>query len=217
MQIERWWDVNHWNEIMSHILHLHVTPNHHPTLNPKLRGVFPSVSEKCDPDITNEFHSKIGVLLFACLLKTIFIINDILTRVTHICISKLCIIGSDIVLSPKRHQASIWFKDGILLIGPWEQTSAKILMEISTFSFKKMHMEFSSGNGWPFYTEPNVLMAVVRVGIVNPPWWVKAPGIPGACAIRNFAYLARAPWWISTICNVAMYGPKCKLHTIKLV
>ena len=37
---------------------------------------------------------------------------------THICIAKLTIIGSDNGLSPGRHQAIIWTTAGILLIGP---------------------------------------------------------------------------------------------------
>ena len=39
-------------------------------------------------------------------------------RVTHICVSKLTIIGSDNGLSPGRRQAIIWTNAGILLIGP---------------------------------------------------------------------------------------------------
>ena len=38
-------------------------------------------------------------------------------RVTHICISKLTIIGSDNGLSPERRQANIWTNAGILFIG----------------------------------------------------------------------------------------------------
>ena len=37
---------------------------------------------------------------------------------THICVSKLTIIGSDNGLSPGQHQAIIWTNAGILLIGP---------------------------------------------------------------------------------------------------
>ena len=39
-------------------------------------------------------------------------------RVTHICVGKLTIIGSDNGLSPGWHQAIIWTNAGILLIGP---------------------------------------------------------------------------------------------------
>ena len=39
-------------------------------------------------------------------------------RVTHICVGKLTIKGSDNGLSPERRQAIIWTNTGILLIGP---------------------------------------------------------------------------------------------------
>ena len=39
-------------------------------------------------------------------------------RVTHICVSKLTIIGSDNGLSPDRRQAIICTKAGLLSIGP---------------------------------------------------------------------------------------------------
>ena len=39
-------------------------------------------------------------------------------RVTHICIGKLTITGSDNGLSPGRRQAIIWTNAGMLLIGP---------------------------------------------------------------------------------------------------
>ena len=39
-------------------------------------------------------------------------------RVTHICVGKQTIIGSDNGLSPGRRQAIIWTNAGILLIGP---------------------------------------------------------------------------------------------------
>ena len=46
-------------------------------------------------------------------------------RVTHICVSKVTIIGSDNGLSPGRRQDIIWTSAGILLISPHEQTSVK--------------------------------------------------------------------------------------------
>ena len=64
--------------------------------------------------------------------------------VTHICSSKLTIIGSDNGLSPGRHQAIIWTNAGILLIGPLGTNFDEILIEIHTFSFKKMHLKMSS-------------------------------------------------------------------------
>ena len=57
--------------------------------------------------------------------------------VTHICASKLTIIGSDNGLSPDRCQAIIWTNAGILLIGPLGTNFSEILIEILTFSFEK--------------------------------------------------------------------------------
>ena len=53
--------------------------------------------------------------------------------VTHICISKLSIIGSDNGVSPGRLQAIIWTNAGILLIGPLGTNFIEILIEILTF------------------------------------------------------------------------------------
>ena len=61
-------------------------------------------------------------------------------RVTQICVSKLTIIGSDNGLSPGRRQAIIWTNAGILLIGPLGTNFSEILIEILTFSFKKMRL-----------------------------------------------------------------------------
>ena len=58
-------------------------------------------------------------------------------RVTHICASKLTTIGS--ALSPGPCQANFWTNAGILLIGPLGTNFSEISIEISTFSFKKMH------------------------------------------------------------------------------
>ena len=71
-------------------------------------------------------------------------------RVTHVCVNKLPILGSDNGLSPGRRQAIIWTKDGILLIWPSETNFSEILIEIDTFSFKKMHLKMSSGKWRPF-------------------------------------------------------------------
>ena len=51
-------------------------------------------------------------------------------RVTHICVSKLTIIGSDNGLSPGRHEAIIWTNAGILLIGPLGTNISEILIDI---------------------------------------------------------------------------------------
>ena len=61
-------------------------------------------------------------------------------RETHICVGKLTIIGSDNGLSPGRRQAIIWTNAGILFIGPLGTNFSEILIEIPTFSFKKMRL-----------------------------------------------------------------------------
>ena len=77
---------------------------------------------------------------------------------THICVGKLTIIGPDNGLSPERRQAIIWTNAGILLIGPLGTNFSEILIEILTFSFKKMRMKVSSAKRRPFCLGLNVLM-----------------------------------------------------------
>ena len=78
-------------------------------------------------------------------------------RVTHICVSKLTIIGSDNGLSPGWRQAIIETNDGILLIGPLGTNFSEMLIKIHTFSFKKIHLKMSSGIWRPFCLGLNVL------------------------------------------------------------
>ena len=60
-------------------------------------------------------------------------------------------------LSPNRRQAIIWTNAGILLIEPLGTNFNEILIEIHTFSFKKMHLKMSSGKWRPFCLGLNVL------------------------------------------------------------
>ena len=53
-------------------------------------------------------------------------------------------------LAPGRRQAIIFTKAGILLIRPLETNFSEILIEIHTFSSKKMHFKMSSGKWRPF-------------------------------------------------------------------
>ena len=77
---------------------------------------------------------------------------------THICVGKLPIIGSDNGLSPGRRQAIIWTIAGILLIGPLGTNFSEILIEILIFSFKKMRLKVSSAKMRPFCLGLNVLI-----------------------------------------------------------
>ena len=78
-------------------------------------------------------------------------------RVTHICVSKLTVIGSDNGLSPGRRQAIIWTNAGILLIGALGTNVNDILFKICTFSLKKMLLKMSSGKKRPSCLGLNVL------------------------------------------------------------
>ena len=56
-------------------------------------------------------------------------------RVTHICVSKLTIIGSDNGLSPEQRQAIIWTNAGMLLIGALGTNFSEISIEIHQFFY----------------------------------------------------------------------------------
>ena len=78
-------------------------------------------------------------------------------RVMHICVGNLTIIASDNGLSPGRRQAITWTNVGILLIGPLGTNFVEMLIEIHTFSFKKIHLKMSPGKWRPFGLGLNVL------------------------------------------------------------
>ena len=81
-----------------------------------------------------------------------------LGRVTHICVSKLTIIGADNGLPPSRRQAIIWTNAGILLIRPLGTNFSEILIGIQTFRLKKMRSKLSSGQWRPICLGLNVLI-----------------------------------------------------------
>ena len=81
-------------------------------------------------------------------------------RVTYICVSKLTFIGSNNGLSPDRRQAIILTNAGLLLIGPLGTKFNEILIEILTFSFKRMRLKVSSAKRRPFCLGLNVLIHV---------------------------------------------------------
>ena len=87
--------------------------------------------------------------------------------VTHICVSKLTIIGSDNGLSPGRRQAIIWNNAWILLIRTLDASFSEILSQIHIFSFKKIHLKMSSGKRRPFCLGLNVL--------IKPEYSIKIP------------------------------------------
>ena len=109
---------------------------------------------------------------FLCLLNTLdhnfqgscIMISIYLThwgRVTHICVRKITITGSDNGLAPERRQAIIWTSAGTLLIGPLGTNFSEMLIGIQTFSFKKMHSKMLSAKWHPFCLGLNVLILVI--------------------------------------------------------
>ena len=76
---------------------------------------------------------------------------------THICVGKLTIIGSDNGLSPGQRQAITRTSARVLLIWPLGTNFSEILTGIQTFSFKKMHLEMSWGKWRPFCLGLSVL------------------------------------------------------------
>ena len=106
---------------------------------------------------------------------------------THICVSKLTIIGSDNGLSPDRRQAIMWTNAGLLLIGPLGTNFSEILTEILTSSFKKMRLKVLSVKRQPFGLCLNVLRSTVRHNFSPREPWNQDRGI------RKGLYL----WWQS--------------------
>ena len=82
-------------------------------------------------------------------------------RMTHICVGKLTIIGSDNGLSPGRRQAIIKTNAGILSIGPLGTNLSEILIEMHTFLLIKIHLKMSSGKWEPFFLGLNVYLLLV--------------------------------------------------------
>ena len=80
------------------------------------------------------------------------------SRVTHICVSKLTIIGWDNGFSPGRYRAIIWTNAGLLLFRSLGANFSEILSKIHTFSYKKMHLKMSSAKWWQFCLYLNVLI-----------------------------------------------------------
>ena len=61
-----------------------------------------------------------------------------------------------------QRQAIIWNNAEILLIGPLVLNFSEILIEIYTLSFKKMHLEMSSGKLQPFCLSLNELTLLTK-------------------------------------------------------
>ena len=107
-------------------------------------------------------------------------------RVTHICFIKLPIIGTDNGLQPDRQQATIWTNAVILSMSPLGTKFSEILIEIHTFSFKKMHLKSRKGrlrNGSDFVS---VSMCRARCNSSKHAWIMRYDNhIRSHCRNRN--------------------------------
>ena len=79
---------------------------------------------------------------------------------SHICVSKLTIIGSDNGLSPDRRQAIIWTYAGLLSIRPLWTYFSENRIKMQQFSLKKMQLKMSSAKWRPSCLRLNVLKCV---------------------------------------------------------
>ena len=133
--------------------------------------------------IFNNFHDRTNTIfeftkdtvrrIMGCLLSHFVRHRNVLThwgRVTHIFVNKLTIIDSHNGLSPGRRQAIFWINAGILSIGPLGTNFSEILIEIYTFSFRKMHLKMSSGKWRPSCLGLSVLNEPQHPGSVSTCW-----------------------------------------------
>ena len=98
-------------------------------------------------------------------------------RMKHICASKLTIIGSDNGFSPGGRQAIIWNIARILLIGPLGTNFSGMLIEIHTFSFKKMHWKMAVIWSRPQYVNAVSTLTATQI----PELFVWTPAVPQSC------------------------------------
>ena len=157
----------HFNKFISQVCRLRFL--HHFYLN---SHYFISIKSQIKQRYHNEYWLHVHMDIIACICnnthsKQYDVLRHALTeplnlthwgRVTHICVSKLTIIGSDNGYSPGRRQAIIWTNAGILLIRTLGTNFSEILSEIRASSFKKMHWKMSSAKWHPFCLGLNVLM-----------------------------------------------------------
>ena len=80
--------------------------------------------------------------------------------VTHICVGKLIIIGSDNGLSPDWRQAIIWTNAGLLSFGSLQTYFNENLIKIQQFALMKMRVKMLSAKWHPSCPGLNVLMGL---------------------------------------------------------
>ena len=139
-------------------------------------------------------------------------------RVTHICVSKQTIIGSYNGLSPGRRQAIIWTNAGILLIGPLGTNFSEFLIQIQTFSFKKIHLKMSSAKWGPFCLGLNVLNILSSMECICSIWatWHMCC-YNLALPIETSKYTGlQCKWWYGYWMYSVIYMQSCRPGTMKI-
>ena len=136
-------------------------------------------------------------------------------RVTHICVSKLTIIGSDNGLSPNRRQAIIWTNAGLLLIASLGTNFSEILIEILTFSFKKMRLKVSSAKRRPFCLGLNMLRKLYKIAHCQATVKYRKTRPVFKILPICYTYMPICPWIASK--NIgSFYTRQCLLITVKI-
>ena len=138
--------------------------NRRPFADDILKCIFFNENEWILPRISLKFVPKVRINNIPALVYYYYCVPEYFQinltqwgRVTHICVGKLTITGSDNGLSPGRRQAIIWTNAKILSIGPVGTNFSEIVIEIYTFSFKKMRLKISSAKWRPCCLGVNVL------------------------------------------------------------
>ena len=127
-------------------------------------------------------------------------------RVTHICVGKLTIIGSD--------KAIIWTNAGILLIGHLGTIFSEILIEIHTFSFKKIDLKMSSGKWRPSCLGLIVLMLSSLSGPASTAFYLVSLALSGGMVtVMNIYALELYP---TAVANTGL-GVTKSLSTVVIV
>ena len=121
-------------------------------------------------------------------------------RVTHICVNKPAIIGSDNGLSPGRRQAIIWTSAVMFLFGPLETNFSDNLIEILTFSFTKMRLNVSSAKWWPFCLGLNVLDSLFADTVIDKVWSRVCINVHYATR-KILLHMKNSPSWLDTNTN----------------
>ena len=113
-------------------------------------------------------------------------------RVTHTCVRKLDqLFGSDIALSPARHQAIIWIHVSFSLIGNFSE----IRIKTQQFSFKTMKLKKSCANWRPFSSGFNEL----RSWFTRYSWFKWVSSVYNRILIHPFIFHADGLLWVCAL------------------